>query len=46
VISDRTVARHLANVYVKLGVSTRTAAAAWAIEHGIVPPSRARAALR
>ena len=32
VISDRTVARHLANIYVKLGVSTRTAAAAWAIE--------------
>jgi ATP/maltotriose-dependent transcriptional regulator MalT len=41
VISDRTVARHLANIYVKLGVSTRTAAAAWAIEHGIVAP-RAR----
>jgi DNA-binding CsgD family transcriptional regulator len=39
VISDRTVARHLANIYSKLGVSTRTAAAAWAIEHGIVAPS-------
>jgi DNA-binding CsgD family transcriptional regulator len=38
VISDRTVARHLANIYVKLGVSTRTAAAAWAIEHGVVAP--------
>jgi DNA-binding CsgD family transcriptional regulator len=41
VISDRTVARHLANIYVKLGVSTRTAAAAWAIEHGVLAP-RAR----
>jgi DNA-binding NarL/FixJ family response regulator len=38
VISDRTVARHLANIYVKLGVGTRTAAAAWAIEHGLVAP--------
>jgi DNA-binding CsgD family transcriptional regulator len=39
VISDRTIARHLANIYVKLGVSTRTAAAAWAREHGVVAPS-------
>ena len=28
-ISDKTVGRHLANIYVKLGVSSRTAAAAW-----------------
>lgn len=36
-ISEKTVARHLANVYLKLGLSTRTAAAAWAHEHGLVP---------
>lgn len=28
-ISEKTVGRHLANVYIKLGVSSRTAAAAW-----------------
>lgn len=32
VISEKTVARHLANVFVKLGVSSRTAAAAWATQ--------------
>ncbi|PVG84342.1 helix-turn-helix transcriptional regulator [Nocardioides gansuensis] len=35
-ISDKTVSRHLESVYTKLGVSTRTAAAAWAREHGLV----------
>jgi DNA-binding NarL/FixJ family response regulator len=35
VISDKTVGRHLANIFAKLGVSSRTAAAAWAHEHGI-----------
>lgn len=39
VISDRTVARHLANVHRKLGVGTRTAAAAWARDHGLAPPA-------
>jgi DNA-binding NarL/FixJ family response regulator len=34
-ISDKTVGRHLANIYLKAGVSTRTAAAAWARDHGI-----------
>lgn len=34
-ISDKTVGRHLANIYLKAGVSTRTAAAAWAHAHGI-----------
>lgn len=29
-ISEKTVARHLANIYAKLGVSSRTAAVAWA----------------
>jgi DNA-binding CsgD family transcriptional regulator len=34
VISEKTVARHLANVFAKLGVSSRTAAAAWAHQEG------------
>lgn len=32
-ISEKTVARHLANIFTKLGLSSRTAAAAWAYEH-------------
>lgn len=36
VISEKTVARHLANVFAKLGVSSRTAAAAWAHQEGAV----------
>lgn len=32
-ISEKTVGRHLANVYMKLGVGSRTAAAAWWREH-------------
>ncbi len=35
VISDKTVSRHLANIFAKAGVSSRTAAAAWAREHGL-----------
>lgn len=34
-ISDRTVGRHLTNIYNKLGVTSRTQAARYAIEHGI-----------
>ena len=34
-ISEATVRRHLANIYVKLGVGSRTAAAAWAHENGL-----------
>ena len=37
VISEKTVARHLANVYAKLDVSSRTAAAAWAHRNSLVP---------
>ena len=35
VISEKTVSRHLANIFTKIGVGSRTAAAAWAHEHGI-----------
>jgi ATP/maltotriose-dependent transcriptional regulator MalT len=34
-ISEATVRRHLANIYLKLGVGSRTAAAAWAHEQGL-----------
>lgn len=33
-ISPKTVSRHLSNIYTKIDVTTRTAAAAWAHEHG------------
>ncbi len=36
VLSVRTVDRHVSNIFVKLGVSTRTAAAAYAHERRIV----------
>ncbi len=35
VISEHTVARHLQNMFVKLGVSSRSAATAFAYEHGL-----------
>ena len=37
VISEKTVARHLANIYTKLRVTSRTAAAAYAFEHDLGP---------
>jgi len=40
-LSEKTVARHLSNIFVKIGVGTRAAATAFAFERGIVAP-RAR----
>jgi DNA-binding CsgD family transcriptional regulator len=36
VVSDRTVDRHLSNIFAKLGVSSRAAATAYAYEHQLV----------
>jgi DNA-binding NarL/FixJ family response regulator len=35
-LSEKTVARHLSNIFGKLGVGSRTAAAAYAYEHDLV----------
>ena len=34
-ISEKTVSRHLANIFTKVDVTSRTAAAAWSREHGL-----------
>jgi DNA-binding CsgD family transcriptional regulator len=39
-ISEKTVARHLSNIFSKAGVSSRTAAARYALERGLVPTGR------
>jgi DNA-binding NarL/FixJ family response regulator len=36
VISEHTVARHVQNIFGKLGLSSRAAATAYAFEHGLV----------
>ena len=35
-ISEKTVARHISNLFVKLGLSSRSAATAYAFRHGLV----------
>jgi DNA-binding NarL/FixJ family response regulator len=36
VISEKTVARHIANIFTKLALTSRAAATAYAYEHGLV----------
>jgi DNA-binding NarL/FixJ family response regulator len=35
-ISEKTVARHVSNIFDKVGVSSRTAATAWAFKHNLI----------
>ena len=35
-ISEKTVARHVSNIFDKLGVSSRTAATAWAFKRNLI----------
>lgn len=35
-LSERTVERHLSNIFTKLDLPTRAAATAWAYEHGLI----------
>jgi DNA-binding CsgD family transcriptional regulator len=35
-LSDRTVERHLSNIFTKLDLSTRAGATAWAYQHGLI----------
>lgn len=39
-LSEKTVARHLHNIYNKIGVSSRTAAAAYAFQHDLASPPK------
>jgi DNA-binding NarL/FixJ family response regulator len=39
VISEKTVARHVSNIFTKLGVSSRSAATAYAYEHELQLPA-------
>lgn len=40
IISEKTAGRHLANIFAKIGVTSRTAAASWARQHGITERPR------
>jgi DNA-binding NarL/FixJ family response regulator len=41
-ISEKTVARHVSNIFVKLNLSTRAAATAYAFQRGLMPGSSPR----
>ena len=41
-LSQKTVARHLSNIYAKIGVDSRTAAAAYAFARGLASPPKER----
>jgi DNA-binding NarL/FixJ family response regulator len=36
-LSEKTVARHVSNIFTKLGVTSRSAATAFAFQHDLVP---------
>jgi DNA-binding NarL/FixJ family response regulator len=38
-IAEKTVARHLSNIFTKIGAGSRTEAAAYAFEHGLAAPA-------
>ena len=38
-LSERTVTTHISNILSKLGYTSRTQIAAWAVEKGLVTPS-------
>jgi DNA-binding NarL/FixJ family response regulator len=44
-LSEKTVHRHVSNILTKLGVDSRTAAAAYAYDQGIAGPGRAGSSL-
>lgn len=39
-LSEKTVARHISNIFLKLGLSSRAAATRYAFEHGLAEPRR------
>ena len=39
VLADKTVHRHVSNIFTKLGVPSRAAATAYAYEHGLLSPA-------
>jgi DNA-binding CsgD family transcriptional regulator len=39
VLSEKTVARHVSNIFARLGISSRSAATAYAYEHNLLDPS-------